>query len=133
MTKRSTADGICTDGVTRPSTQAGDSAELLTVARWQAAEARLYPLIMVDADLYEAAVTLVGEAAGVLRARCDTIRGLIETDAIDVLTACPSATGVTALGFDPHTAFDAARAGSWREITAKDSSTGHGFRSGGQR
>jgi len=132
MAKRSAVEGICTDEVTRPPTQAGDSAELLTVARWRAAEARLYPLIMVDPELYEAAVTLVGEAAGVLRARCNTIRGLTETDAVDVLAACPSTTAVRALGFDPGTAFDAARAGRWREITAKQLSTGHGFRSGGQ-
>lgn len=88
---------------------------------------------MVDPDLYEAAVTLVGEAAGVLRTRCNTIRGLIETDAVNVLTACPSTTAVTALGFDPHAAFDAARAGRWREITAKQPSIEHGSRSDGQR
>ncbi|MGH8861835.1 MAG: hypothetical protein ACRDVG_11500 [Jatrophihabitantaceae bacterium] len=84
--------------------------------RWRAAEGRLYPLITVDPALYEAAITLVCEAADVLRSKCGTPTELVHVDAIDVLSQCPSAPLMSALGFDPGTAFDAACAYRWREL-----------------
>jgi hypothetical protein len=90
-----------------------------TTARWQAAEGRLYPLVMVDAALYEAAVTLVREATDVLRSRCATVTELAGADAAAVLARCPSASAMSALGFDPGTAYDAACACRWRELTAQ--------------
>jgi hypothetical protein len=84
--------------------------------RWRAAEGRLYPLITVDPALYEAAITLVCEAADVLRWKCATVTELVHVDAKDVLSQCPSAHLMSALGFDPGTAFDAACAYRWREL-----------------
>jgi len=82
--------------------------ELTTVARWRAAEGRLYPLIMTDVDLYETAVTLVAEAAQLLRAECDTIEDLLDVDAADVLARCRTTATLGAAGINPTTAVDAA-------------------------
>jgi hypothetical protein len=87
-------------------------------ARWQAAEGRLYPLITVDTELYEAAVTLVGEAADVLRGQCATVAELVDVEAASVLARCPSTSVVAALGVGPDIAFEAACAHRWRELTA---------------
>ena len=84
---------------------------------WRAAETRLYPLVVADPELYEAAVTLVREAAEVLRARCRSVADLAGRDPSDVLDRCPSAQTATASGVDPGTAVDAARACVWRELT----------------
>lgn len=84
---------------------------------WLAAEARLYPLIMSDPDLYEAAVTLMSEARDVLRARCDTVVDLADERAAAVLAGCPSAAATLARGVDADVVVDAARACRWRELT----------------
>ena len=47
-------------------------ARALTVARWHEAEAKIYPLIMVDPALYEAAVVAVGALSRAAIARCHT-------------------------------------------------------------
>jgi len=91
--------------------------ETTAVRSWQAAEGRLYQLITVDAVLYEDAVTLVREAAGVLRSRCADVIDLMDVDPLDILAGCPSAPVWTQCGLDPATAFDAARAFRWRELT----------------
>lgn len=95
-------------------------AEPPGAARWKAAEDRLYPLIMVDPALYEAALTLVREIADVLRSQCDTVSELVDADAAVILARCPSVSEMSALGLDPGGAFDAARACRWRELTAED-------------
>jgi hypothetical protein len=92
-------------------------AEPSAAARWKAAEDRLYPLVMVDPPLYEAALTLVREAADVLRWQCGTVTELAAADPAVTLARCPSAPVMSALGFDPGTAFDAACAYRWRELT----------------
>lgn len=84
--------------------------------RWRAAESHLYPLIVSDPDLYELAVTLVVEAREVLRSRCSTVAALIASDPTAVLAECPAAQAVRDGGFDPVTAFDAARAQLLREL-----------------
>jgi hypothetical protein len=91
----------------------------LASARWRAAEARLYPLIMSDPDLYEAAVTLLSEARDVLRSQCDTASELAEVAAAGVLARCRSAVATTARGIDPDVVVDAARAYRWRELTGR--------------
>jgi hypothetical protein len=103
------------------------------VARWRAAEGRLYPLIMVDLDLYEAAVSLVREAAQVLRRECGTVAELTYVDAAGVLAQCPSAAGMASAGFDPRTAFDAACAGRFRELAGSGPEAGFAAREGGRR
>jgi hypothetical protein len=102
-------------------------------AGWRAAEARLYPLIMVDAALYEAAVTLVGEAVDVLRERCQTVSDLVHVDPVVVLSGCSSASTMADLGLDPTTAFDAACACRWRELTADQPQAAFGSSRGSAR
>jgi hypothetical protein len=87
------------------------------VARWTAAENRLYPLATVDADLYEAAVELVCQALDVLRSQCGTLDELGTVDPAVVLAQCPAASNLAALGFDPGVAFDAACAHRSRDLT----------------
>lgn len=92
---------------------AADPAE---VARWRAAESRLYPLVMSDPDLYGLAIGLVVEAREVLRAQCPTVASLAGIGSQAVLDACPSEPAVRGQGFDPTIAFDAARALRFREL-----------------
>ena len=103
------------------------------VARWRAAEGRLYPLVMVDPDLYEAAVSLVREAAQVLRRECGTVVELTDVDAAGVLAQCPAAARMASSGFDPRTAFDAACAGRFRELAGSEPEAGFEARQGGRR
>lgn len=88
--------------------------------RWQAAESRLYPLVMADPELYQLAVGLVAEVCEVLRRHCSTVTALHECDAAGVLSDCASATAVRDQGFDPAIAFDAARAQVLRELRADE-------------
>src|SRR6478672_8214076 len=104
MTNPTPSVGIDVDATGVPTFGTQDSAEVQAAAQWRAAEGRLYPLITVDPALYEAAVTLVCEAADVLRWRCCTVRELVDVDAHAVLSKCPSASVMIALGFDPATA-----------------------------
>ena len=90
----------------------------LAPAPWRAAEMRLYPLVTADPEVYEAAVTLVREALEVLRSRCGSVAELTLVSASEVVDHCPSAHTAAALGVDPGTALDAARAVRWRELTA---------------
>lgn len=92
-------------------------AEPPAAARWRAAEGRLYPLIIVDPSLYESAVTLVCELADVLRGQCGSVAELSAADPAAVLAHCSSGSVMSALGFDPRTAFDVACAYRWRELT----------------
>ena len=87
--------------------------------RWTAAENRLYPLVMVDPDLYEAAVELVCQALNVLRSECGTVAELRIVDPDVVLHRCPGASTLAGLGLDPRVAFDAACARRLRDLTAE--------------
>ncbi|HEX5534044.1 MAG TPA: hypothetical protein VFX33_09925 [Actinomycetales bacterium] len=102
------------------------------VARWRVAEGRLYSLITVDAEMYEAAVTVVTEAAAVLRSQASCLAELLHADAPAVLSQCPSVQAMLALGLDPGVAFDAARAHCWRELALVQSSGRVGARVGGR-
>jgi hypothetical protein len=117
MTKRSPLPGIETAPSNGPAGPPAHCPERLAWARWQTAEAGLYPLILTDPDLYEAAVTLMSEARDVLRSECDTVSGLAEIEPAGVLARCPSASATTARGVDPETVVDAARALRGRELT----------------
>jgi hypothetical protein len=50
------------------------------LARWRAADDRLYPLAMVDADGYQHAVALVGRMHDELRRSCHTLTDMVEVD-----------------------------------------------------
>ncbi|WP_186525982.1 hypothetical protein [Leekyejoonella antrihumi] len=91
-------------------------AETVAAERWRAAEDRLYPLIVADPDLYTLVVELVVEARDLLRTECMSVPALIETAAADVLARCAKTQVVQSEGFDPQTAFDAARAARLREL-----------------
>jgi hypothetical protein len=119
MTKPSPSPGSEILGVMAPSRRPDAGVEPPSAARWRAAEGRLYSLVTVDAALYEAAVTLVAEVTDVLRSQCGTVTDLADADATAVLTQCPSASAMSELGLDPHTAYDAACACRWRELTAQ--------------
>jgi hypothetical protein len=93
--------------------------------RWSAAESRLYPLVMVDPDLYEAAVTVVCQALDVLRSQCGTVAELSSADPAVVLDQCPAASTLAALGLDPGVAFAAACAHRWRDLRAVQPSVPH--------
>jgi hypothetical protein len=82
--------------------------EVTTFARWRAAEGQLYPLVMVDPELYETAVTLVVEAAQLLRAECDSIEDLLDLDVAGVIARCRTAARLAEAGINPMTAVDAA-------------------------
>ena len=125
--------GIEVADVNEQLAQGRNTVELPDAVRWRAAEDRLYPLIVVDPTLYEAAVTLVCEAADVLRWRCGTVSELVAVDPSTVLASCPSAPVMSALGFDPGTAFDAACAYRWRELTADQTDSGVDASQGGSR
>jgi hypothetical protein len=84
--------------------------EVTTLARWRAAEGSLYSIVMVDPELYETAVTLVVEAAQVLRAECDSLEDLLDLDVARVLARCGTAAQLAEAGVNPATAIDAARA-----------------------
>jgi hypothetical protein len=90
--------------------------EMWAVEQWRAAEAKLYPLIMVDPDLFETAVTMVAEASQLLRTQCDTVEDLLEIDTKSLASRCPSVRRVMASGLSPMLAVDAARARRWLEI-----------------
>jgi hypothetical protein len=117
MRKRSQAPGVEAAAESGPAFPRHERLEPPASSRWQAAEARLYPLIMSDPDLYEAAVTLMSEARDVLRARCGTVTELAGEEATGVLAGCPSAAETLARGIDADVVVDAARAYRWRELT----------------
>jgi hypothetical protein len=133
MTKPSPSPGIEIADEIAPSRRPRAGAEPPSAARWQAAEGRLYPLVMVDAALYEAAVTLVCEVTDVLRSQCGTVTELAGGDAATVLARCPSVSVMSALGFDSGTAYDAACACRWRELTAEQTDAEPGASQEGSR
>lgn len=117
MTTWTTAAGVQITVANETVLPRADASEMLAVRSWQAAEGRLYPVVMVDAVLYEQAVTLVREATEVLRSRCAVVAELIEVDPREVLACCPSASASIGCGLDLGTALDAARAIRWRELS----------------
>jgi hypothetical protein len=62
-------------------------AETLTLARWRAAEDRIYPLVMVDPHLYQQAVTVVAAICEAVRARGLDRAGLLALDPAEVATS----------------------------------------------
>jgi hypothetical protein len=117
MRKRSQAPGFEAAAERGPAFPQHERLDLPSSSGWQAAEARLYPLVMSDPDLYEAAVTLMSEARDVLRARCGTVSELADEEAAGVLAGCPSAAATLARGVSADVVVDAARAYRWRELT----------------
>jgi hypothetical protein len=61
-------------------------ARAVTVARWREAEAKIYPLVLVDPALYEAAVVAVGALSRGALARCRTEGELFALDIEELVT-----------------------------------------------
>lgn len=94
---------------------------LEAVARFTAAEARLYPLAMVDADLYQRATALVGMLARDLRENCPDIEAVLGRRDV-LLTLLPdqaAQAGVSMAGLQADTVVDCASALRSREVQAQ--------------
>ena len=95
------------------------------MARFTAAEARLYPLAMVDADLYQRATSLVGMLARDLRESCPDIEAVLaRRDAL--LTLLPdlaAQAGVSMAGLQADLVVDCALALRSREVQAQRAET----------
>jgi hypothetical protein len=91
------------------------------MARFTAAEARLYPLAMVDADLYQRATALVGMLARDLRENCPDIEAVLGRRDL-LLTLLPdqaALAGVSLAGLQADTVVDCASALRCREVQAQ--------------
>lgn len=91
------------------------------MARFTAAEARLYPLVMVDADLYQRATALVGVLAKDLRENCFDIDAVLaRRDVLFALLPDQAAqAGVSMAGLQADTVVDCASALRCREVQAQ--------------
>jgi hypothetical protein len=98
-------------------------ARAVTVARWREAEAKIYPLVLVDPALYEAAVVAVGALSRAALARCRTEAELFGLDPeelmADVRAVDPGAIDVAVSKGVPLTAMcDAALAHTLLAVAA---------------
>ena len=98
----------------------GDSPSPEVAARLRAAEARLYPIVLADPDMFERATSLVALVAAELR----SIRGSAEVlgRLDDVLTRMPevaAAAGIDVSGLPLDVVADAAAAVRCRELEAE--------------
>jgi hypothetical protein len=59
----------------------GDDVPAETLRRWDAAEARLFPLVMARPEEYERSLALIGVLLGWLRSRCQDIPALLAQSA----------------------------------------------------
>lgn len=89
---------------------------------WRAAEARLYPLAMINVDGYQRALVLVA-------ATCERLRGVTSTAAellarqpraVEYVAAACDATGTSAEGLDPDDIFGSAAAARDRELAGEE-------------
>jgi len=93
-------------------------AETLTLARWRAAEDRIYPLVLVDPELYQSAVAVVGRVCEQLRARnlsrAELLALDVEATAIELFTEADLYEEVTSIntraGLGPTAILEAALA-----------------------
>ena len=98
-----------------------DVADAATLARFTAAENRLYPLAMVDSDMYQRATGLVGLTVAVLRQTCPDLRSVLarREALIDGLPAMATTAGSSLAGLPAETVVDCASALRYREIIAE--------------
>jgi hypothetical protein len=89
-------------------------------ARFTAAEARIYPLVMVDPDAYERAVTLTGMLLNDLRSTSSDIDAVLQRrEALLLLLTDPTDDERPSLvGLNAETIVDAASAQRCRELQA---------------
>ena len=90
------------------------------MARFTAAEARLYPMALSDPEGYELATTVVGIVVAELRDNCPDVASILDRRA-DLVSRVPElveASGSTLGGLPPDIVVDAASALRCREVRA---------------
>jgi hypothetical protein len=90
------------------------------IARFAAAEARLYPMAMADTDGYERAIRLVSLLAADLRKTCQDVDALLQrrVELISLLPGIAATAKLSLSGLPPETVVDAALALRYRELQA---------------
>jgi len=98
-----------------------NAADAATLARFTAAEDRLYPLAMVDSDRYQQATALVGLTVADLRQTCPDLAAVLARREVLVagLPAAAAESGRSLVGLQAETVVDCASALRYREITAE--------------
>ncbi|MGH8822878.1 MAG: hypothetical protein ACRDVN_00160 [Jiangellaceae bacterium] len=91
------------------------------VARFTAAEARLYPLVIVDPEAYERAVTLTGLLLTDMRSTCPDVDAVLRRREalLRLLTEPTDEARPSIVGLNPETLVDAASALRCRELQAE--------------
>jgi hypothetical protein len=89
---------------------------------WRAAEARLYPLAMINVDGYQRALVLVAATCEQLRAVATTAADLVacQPRAVEYVAAACDATATSAQGLEPDDIFGSAAAARDRELAGEE-------------
>lgn len=97
-----------------------DKIPVDAMARFHAAEARLYPMAVADPDGYELAVSLVGLVANELRSGSADISSVLErrSELIEQVPRLAEEAGLVADGLPADVVVDAATALRCRELQA---------------
>jgi hypothetical protein len=102
-----------TEEAVQPTGRPMDLARLIALARWQEAEARLYPVVMSDPDKYKATVQVIAAVTAHLRERyhsSEELFGVPDAELYGVVGAEPRlAELVTGAGLALNLVTDAAR------------------------
>lgn len=107
------------------SRRSGIPAEAL--ARFTAAEGRLYPATVLDPERYERALGLCGLLLADLRCSCPDIEAVLQQREalLALLPFRAAAAGLSLRGFEPETLVDAASALRCRELNASTAREDH--------
>src|SRR5215472_1377675 len=93
----------------------GPDVPLSVLRSWDQAEARLFPLIMARPDVYQQAVSMIGQLAARLRETCQDLPALIAAHERGSELATSELPGVEAAGIQPDLLAAAACATRYRE------------------
>jgi hypothetical protein len=101
------------------ASEAGVPAELL--AEWQSAEERLYPIVMVRPDHYEASVRLVGRARAELERLCPDLASLVATaqSVPEMIKQLAIQDGISLMGLDVGLIAGSACSMGYRQLQAE--------------
>jgi hypothetical protein len=90
-----------------------DSVIPFAVARWRAAESRLFAGLLLDAEPYERSLVVMAAAIEILQTGCATKELTLEVDPLAVATEAAAATGVDLVGVDLELIGAAALTSHW--------------------
>jgi hypothetical protein len=98
----------------------GGDLPVEAMARFTAAEANLYPMVMTDPAGYELAISLVGLVAEELRRDCSDVPAVLERrgELIDRVPQLAAEAGIDPRGLSADVVVDAASALRCRELSA---------------